>query len=171
MNWVIILDLNQRRMLKILILPLLLVFHPVHVTVTTINQAQGTDSLKVFFRMYYDDFLRDYKSFDPDFSFEKISGDKPVPDDMINKYFNDRVQIYVNHKLLTGKLLTASNDTYEIYMNLLYKSEKNPKKFKIKNQVLTGLYNDQTNMILISINKNEGAMRLTPEHYKETWSF
>ena len=158
-------------MLRILILPLLLAFHPVHVTVTTIDQAQGTDSLKVFFRMYYDDFLRDYKSFDPDFSFEKISGDKTIPDDMINKYFNERVQIYINNKLLAGKLLTASNDNYEIFLNLLYKSEKNLKKFKIKNQVLTRLYSDQTNMIFVSINKNEGAMRLTPEHNKEALLF
>jgi hypothetical protein len=163
--------LKPNKMLKILILPLFLVFHPVHVTVTTIDQAQGTDSMRIFFRMYYDDFLRDYKSFDPDFSFEKISGDKSVPDNMIIKYFNDRVKIYVNHKLLTGKLLSASNDTYEIYLNLLYKSDKNPKKFKIKNQVLTGLYSDQTNMIFINISKNEEAMRLTPEHNKETRSF
>ncbi len=78
MSWIKIPDLNQIIMLRILILPLLLVFHPVHVTVTTINQAQGNDSMKVFFRMYYDDFLRDYKSFDPDFNIENLSGDKPV---------------------------------------------------------------------------------------------
>ena len=158
-------------MLRILILPLLLVFHPVHVTVTTISQAQGNDSMKVFFRMYYDDFLRDYKSFDPDFNIENLSGGKPVTDEMINKYFNNRVKIYVNNKLLAGKLVTASNDSYEIFMNLLYKSEKNPRKFMIKHQVLTGLYSDQTNMIFISIIKNEAAMRLTPEHRKEAWSF
>ncbi len=158
-------------MLKILILPLLLFFHPIHVTVISIDQAKGTDSLKVFFRMYYDDFLRDYKSFEPDFNIETLSGDKLVPDDLINKYFNDRVQIYVNHKLLTGKLITVSTDTYEIYMNLLYKSEKNPKKFKIKNKVLTELYSDQTNLIFININKNEQAMRLTSEHYQESLSF
>ncbi len=158
-------------MLKIVILPLLLVFHPVHVTVTTINQSQDTDSMKVFFRMYYDDFVRDYKLFNPDFRVETISGNKSIPDEMINKYFNDRVRIYVNHKLLTGKLLVASNDTYEIFMNLLYRSEKNPKKFKIKNQVSTRLYSDQENMIYISINKHEEAMRLTPEHNKESLSF
>ncbi len=90
---------------------------------------------------------------------------------MINKYFNNRVKIYVNNKLLAGKLFTASNDSYEIFLNLLYKSEKNPRKFMIKNQVLTGLYSDQTNMIFISIIKNEAAMRLTPEHRKEAWSF
>jgi hypothetical protein len=158
-------------MLKILILPILLIFHPVHVTLTTIDQVQGADSMKVFFRMYYDDFLRDYKLYDPRCNLEKISVNQSFTADLANKYFNDKVHIYINNKLLTGKVLTINIQDNEIFLNLLYRSDKDPKKIKIRNQVLTGLYSDQTNMIFISINKNEEAMRLTPEHYKETWSF
>ena len=158
-------------MLKILILPILLIFHPVHVTLTTIDQVQGADSMKVFFRMYYDDFLRDYKLYDPRCNLEKISVNQSFTADLANKYFNDKVHIYINNKLLTGKVLTMNIQDNEIFLNLLYRSDKDPKKIKIRNQVLTGLYSDQTNMIFISINNNEEAMRLTPEHYKETWSF
>jgi Domain of unknown function (DUF6702) len=157
-------------MLKILILPVLLIFHPVHVTLTSIDQIQGSDSMKVFFRMYYDDFLRDYKLYDPDTNLEKISVNQSFPSDLINKYFNDKVHIYVNNKLLTGKVLSENILDNEIFLKLLYWSDKDPKKIKIMNKVLTGLYSDQTNMIFISINKNEQAMRLTPEHDKETWS-
>ena len=145
--------------------------HPVHVTLTTINQVQGADSMKVFFRMYYDDFLRDYRLYDPACNLEKISVNQSFPDDLANKYFNDKVHIYINNKLLTGKVLTVNIQDYEIFLNLLYRSDKDPKKIKIRNQVLTGLYSDQTNMIFININKNEEAMRLTPDHDKETWSF
>ena len=66
--------------------------------------------------------------------------------------------------------MTVSIQDNEIFLNLVYRSDKDPKKIKIRNQVLTGLYSDQTNMIFISINNNEEAMRLTPEHDKETWS-
>ena len=148
-----------------------MIFHPVHVTLTTIDQVQGTDSMKVFFRMYYDDFLRDYKLYDPDCNLEKISVNQSFPAGLVSKYFNDKVHIYINNKLLTGKVLTVNIQDYEIFLNLLYRSDKDPKKIKIRNQVLTGLYSDQTNMIFININKNEEAMRLTPDHDKETWSF
>lgn len=158
-------------MLKILILPILFVLHPVHVTLTTIDQVQGTDSMKVFFRMYYDDFLQDYKLFDPHCKFENMSVDQSFPVDLANKYFNNKIHIYVNNKLLTGKILTITILDYEIFLNLVYESDKDPKKIKIRNQVLTRLYSDQTNMVFININKNEEAMRLTPEHDKETWSF
>jgi hypothetical protein len=166
---VIILDRNLGRMLKALIFPILLIFHPVHVTLTSIDQVQGTDSLKVFFRMYYDDFLLDYKLYDPQFDLEKISGDQSIPADLINKYFNDKVLIYVNRKLLKGELLTVNIlDDYEICLNLLYRSVLNPGKIRVRNQVLTGLYSDQENMVFFSINKYKDAMRLTAEHNKET---
>ena len=145
--------------------------HPVHVTLTTINQVQGADSMKVFFRMYYDDFLRDYRLYDPACNLEKISVNQSFPADLVSKYFNDKVHIYINNKLLAGKVLTVNIQDYEIFLKLLYQSDRDPKKIKIRNQVLTGLYSDQTNMIFININKNEEAMRLTPDHDKETWSF
>ena len=158
-------------MLKILILPIIFAFHPVHVTLTTIDQVQGSDTMKVFFRMYYDDFLQDYKLFDLHFKQDRTAVDQSFPADLATKYFNDKIHIYVNNKLLTGKVMTVNILDYEIFLNLVYASDKVPKKIKIRNQVLTGLYSDQTNMVFININKNEEAMRLTPEHDKETWSF
>jgi hypothetical protein len=158
-------------MLKFLILPVLLIFHPVHVTLTTIDQVQGSDSMKVFFRMYYDDFLLDYKLYDQACNLEKLCVNQYFPADLANKYFNDKIHIYVNNKLLTGNVLTVTILDNEIFLNLLFRSNKDPKKIKIRNQVLIGLYSDQTNMVFINIDKNEEAMRLTPEHDKETWSF
>jgi hypothetical protein len=158
-------------MLKILIIPILLTFHPVHVTLTSIDQVQGTDSMKVFFRMYYDDFLRDYKLYDPGCNLEKLSENESFPTDLIVRYFNDKVHIYVNNKLLAGKVMNMKIQDNEIFLNLLFRSDKDARKIKIRNQILIGLYSDQTNMIFISVNKNEQAMRLTPEHDKESLSF
>jgi hypothetical protein len=156
-------------MLKPLILSIFLIFHPAHVTLTSIDQVKGSDSLKVFFRMYYDDFLRDYRLYDPKCNLEKISGDQSFPPELLNKYFNEKVHIYVNNKLLIGKLLNVSIRYNEVCMNLLFISDKNPKKIKIRNKVLIRLYSDQTNMIFIHINKFQLAMRLTPKHIKETY--
>jgi len=146
-------------------------FHPVHVTVTTIDQVQGTDSMNVFFRMYYDDFLRDYQLYDPGCNLKEISVNRSFPVEMAKNYFNDKVHIYINNKKLSGKVLAVNVQDYEIFLKLVYRSDKDPKKIKIRNKILTGLYSDQTNMIFININKNKEAMRLTPEHDKESLSF
>jgi hypothetical protein len=124
--------------------------------------------MKVFFRMYYDDFLLDYKLYDPDCNLEELSVNESFPADLINKYFNYKVRICVNNKLLSGKVINMKIQDNEIFLNLVYRSDKDPRKLKILNKILTGLYTDQTNMIFLSVNKNERAMRLTTEHNKES---
>jgi hypothetical protein len=89
---------------------------------------------------------------------------------MLNKYFNDRVRIYINHKLLSGKLSDVSIDSYEICLNLIYHSDKKPGNFRIRNQILTGIYSDQANMIYLNINKYEDAIKLTVDHVEEAIS-
>lgn len=154
-------------MLKILLLNALLIFHPFHVTITSIEQEQNSDTLKVFFRMYYDDFLNDYKTYNPGSLPDIKSQDKAVSNDQINQYINDRIRIYINNKLLTGKLTDVFKDNFEISLSLYYKSAKKPKKFAIINRVLTGMYSDQTNMVYLNINNYQDAMKLTPGHFKE----
>lgn len=154
--------------LKVIIFNILLtLLHPVHVTLTSIDQAPGSDTLKVFFRMYYDDFLVDYRLFDQAFNAREMQGDKVVPDEKLNNYFNERVRIYIDNKLLKGRLTDVSIDDFEICLTLLYRSGKNPGKFKITHEVLTGVYNDQANMIYVNINRYQQALKLTPEHLTE----
>jgi hypothetical protein len=158
-------------MLKILILPIVFLFHPVHVTLTTIEKVEGTDTINVHFRMYYDDFLRDFELYDKDYKPGNISVNESFPAGLANNYFNDKVQLSVNNKLLTGKVLSVTIRDNEIFLELIYQTDIYPKKIRIINKVLTGLYSDQTNMIFIKFDKHEQALRLTPEHVKETWSF
>jgi len=157
-------------MLKTLALSIWFVFHPVHVTLTSIDHVSGTDSLKVFVRMYFDDFLLDYslagmahaESFSPD--------DETFPGDLMNNYLNEKVCIIVNNKQLKGKLLNLTLEDNEISMNLLYKSDKKPRTIKVRNLIMTGLYADQANMMIIRINDFEEGIMLTPVKTAETFS-
>jgi hypothetical protein len=157
-------------MLKALALSVFIFFHPVHVTLTSIDHVSGTDSLKVFVRMYYDDFLRDYKLFDTiGVSLNKFPGGEPFPADLMNNYLNEKVNISVNNKLLKGKLLNLVMTDNEISINLLYKTVKKLKSISVTNMIMTGLYSDQANMTMIKIDDFEDGVKLTPE--KRTESF
>ena len=48
-------------MLKPVIFSIWFLLHPVHVTITSIDYVPEIDSFKVFVRMYFDDFITDYK--------------------------------------------------------------------------------------------------------------
>ena len=143
--------------------------HPGHETMTSIDYVQGTDSLKVSCMMDFDDFLKDLQTIDDDRNLIKIFSRQPFPSDLINQYFNSKVFIYINRKLLIGKLLTVTRTDKEIILNLFYKSDKRPKRITVRNMILTGWYSDQTNLTIIRINNFEKGIKLTPDHNEETF--
>ena len=143
--------------------------HPGHVTMTSIDYIQGTDSLKVFCRMEFDDFLKDLQTIDDDRNLYRLFSKQPFPSDLINQYFNSKVFIYANNKLLIGKLLSANITDTEINLNLIYRSSKKPKRITVRNMILTEWYSDQTNLMIIRINNFEKGIKLSPRHNEETF--
>ena len=155
-------------MFKALAISLCLFIHPGHITMTSIDYVQGTDSLKVFCRMEFDDFLKDLQTIDDDRNLYRLFSKQPFPSDLINQYFNSKVFIYVNNKLLTGKLLSAKITDTEINLDLNYRLAKKPKSITVRNMILTGWYSDQINLMIIRINNFENGIKLTPGHTEET---
>lgn len=156
-------------MIQALIIPILMLFHPVHVTLTNIDQVPGSDTMRVTFRMYYDDFKRDYRLFDTENEFHQIPDENSIPFTGINEYFNNRVKIYINRRLLKGRLLDVDiPDNYEIVLSLLYLSDKEPVKFRISSRVCTRLYDDQRNMVFIGINRHDEGITLTSRDRKKS---
>jgi len=145
-----------------------MLIHPGHVTMTSIDYVQGTDSIKVSCRMEFDDFLKDLQTIDDDRNLKLFFSKQPFPADLINQYFNSKVFIYVNNKLLIGKLLSANITDNEICLNLFYRLSKKPKTITVRNMILIGWYSDQTNLLIIRINNIDKGIKLTPEHNEET---
>jgi hypothetical protein len=156
-------------MLKALALTVWLVINSGHVTMTSIEYVKGTDSLKVFCRMNFDDFQKDLQTIDDDRNLSRLFSRQPFPTDLINMYFNSKVCIYVNNKLLIGKLLTVNLIDNEFNVNLYYKSDKKPRSITVRNLILTGWFSDQENLTILKINNFEKGVRLTPEHNEETF--
>ncbi|MCX6333300.1 MAG: hypothetical protein NT092_03250 [Bacteroidia bacterium] len=158
-------------MIKILAFSIWLVFHPVHVTLTSIDHVRGTDSLKVFVRMYYDDFLLDYKLFDSlNDSAKNLSPDQLLKTGLMNKYISEKVNIIVNNKELNGKLLKLDMTDNEISMDLLYSTAKKPKTITVRNLIMTDLYTDQANMTIVRVNNFEEGVKLTTGKPEQTFN-
>jgi hypothetical protein len=157
-------------MLKTLVLSIWFFFHPVHVSLTSIDHVPDTDSLKVFVRMFYDDFLLDYKLFDTNNEIVKeMTVNQSFPAELMNKYLDKKVNISINNKQLSGKLLNLTLEDNEISMNLLYRSDKKPKTISVRNEIMTELYADQANMTMIRIKNFEEGIKLTPEQPEQTF--
>lgn len=157
-------------MIKALSLFIMLLMHPVHVSLTSIDHVRDTDSLKVFVRMYFDDFLSDYTlQYDSDTSILKSLQPGYFPGELMNKYLNDKLSIAVNNKPLKGKLLNMVLSDNEISSNLLFKADRKPETIVVRNLIMTELYNDQANMTIVRMNDFEEGVKLTPEKREQTF--
>jgi len=153
-----------------LILSFTILFQNVPVTFTGIEYVEGTDSLKVSFRIKNELFLRDYQQtvFD-DLDLEVLRKFKPFPSDLANNYLNKRLGIYADKKEIVGKLLTMEVVDGDAKFNLLYRVSRKLKSITVRNNALTGLYADVENLVIVSMKNYESEIKLTPGHTEQTF--
>lgn len=119
--------------------------------------------------MYFDDFLLDYKLSGSEITDKDFSATDGASLTMMQKYLEGKIILKVNEKQLPGKLQNMNLADNEISMNLKYGSGKRPRTITVKNLLMTGLYSDQSNMIIIRINDFEQGIKLTSDMTEQTF--
>jgi hypothetical protein len=145
-------------------------FHPVHVTLTSVDYVPQKDSFAVFVRMYFDDFLKDCSLNGNEIMIKDFSVDNHASLAAVEKYLAEMVVLKVNEKQLSGKLQSMKLADNELSMNLDYKAMKKPKVLTVKNLIMTALYNDQSNMVIVKINDFEEGIKLTNSLTEKTFT-
>jgi hypothetical protein len=156
-------------MFKTLVISLWFLMHPVHVTLTSIDFIPDQGSFSVFIRMYFDDFLSDNKLNGNILNSVDFSAVTSVSKDAIEKYLSQKLIIKVNEKLLAGKLREMKVADNEISMNLEYNGGKKPDTIIVKNLIMTDLYGDMSNMIIVKVNDFEEGVKLTSDMTEQTF--
>jgi hypothetical protein len=58
----------------------------------------------------------------------------------------------------------------ELRMNLSVDAVKKINTIKVQNMIMTSLYSDQANMIIVKVNEFEEGVKLTPEETEKTFN-
>jgi hypothetical protein len=156
-------------MLKIFILSFWVFAHPAHVSLMSIEYLAEKHLFEVFIKLYYHDFITDYwYSINDDQVFE-ASGEIDTTIILVNKYLNDKVQIFADDKKLKGELTKIESSDGEVKMNLSYNCNKRAKRIKVKNLILSDVHKDQSNLLIFRYNDIEEGVKLTPEKREQTF--
>ncbi len=156
-------------MLKLLIPVLWMVMHPVHVSLLSVDYVPRSESFYVFVRFYTDDFLNDTRKFagmDP----VSLPVDRPEVRELITNYLSENIRIVVNDRELSGELDSLESSDLEISAGLTYFSGVKARNIRVRNSIMTGLYDDQANMTIIRIGEFERGVKLTPEQPEVTFN-
>jgi hypothetical protein len=150
-------------MLKTLILSLLVFAPSMQDSFTGVECFADKGIIKVFIKLNYNDFIRDYRyivnddqNFDP-------SGGIDTTKIFVLKYLDNRVQIFADDKKLEGQLTKIESADGELKLDLLYNFNKRAKRFRLKNMILKDLSKYHSNLVIFKYNDFEEGARFTPE--------
>jgi hypothetical protein len=136
------------------------------VSLTSLDYQQDTGVFKGFVRIYMDDFLADCKC---GIEQDKLTGGEQASVDLLEKYLNEKLIIRINGKTLTGDINDLEISNNEMDINLQYASRRKPETIIVKCLIMTELYKDQSNMVIVKVNDFEQGVKLTPEEAEQTF--
>jgi hypothetical protein len=157
-------------MIKILIFSILFILHPVHVSITSIDYNHNSRAFEVFVRMYFDDFILDSKLDSSDLQIPNSTSVKLSSREAVNNYIREKIIIKADDKNLNAKLKEIKLADNEINIYLDYPIGKKPGTVSVKSLIMTGLFDDQSNMVIIKVNGFEEGVKLSPELTEQTFS-
>lgn len=156
-------------MVRLLFFSLWLAVHPVHVSLLSIDYMPDQEKFKVFLRIYFDDFLLDSGIKNADQKNLDFSGENLFTREVMAKYVNEKVKISVNKRQITAELGEMDLSENELRMNLFFSSSRKISTITVKNLIMTSVYNDQSNMIIVKVNDFEEGVKLTAEETEKTF--
>lgn len=156
-------------MIRFLFLSLWLAAHPVHVSIMSVDFVPDKEIFNVFLKIYYDDFLLDSGIKSTDQKNLNFTENNAFTREAILKYINERIKISVNKKQISAELTDMNLSENELRMNLFFNSVKKVNTITVKDLIMTSLYNDQANMLIVKVNDFEEGVKLTPEETEKTF--
>jgi hypothetical protein len=156
-------------MFRLLFFSLWLAAHPVHVSLLSIDYAPDQEKFKVFLRIYFDDFLLDSGIKNDDQKNLDFSGKSLFTREVMAKYVNEKIKISINRRPIVAELGEMDLSENELRMKLFFSSSRKINTINVKNLIMTSLYSDQANMIIVKVNDFEEGVKLTAEEPEKTF--
>jgi hypothetical protein len=150
-------------MFKSIFISIWLIFHPVHVTMTSIDFDQEKNFFTVFVKMNKDDFQKDYKLTLVDTLKTDFSVITSAALNEAGRYLNTNFSLIVNEKTLNGIVKDIKIEENEISFVMEFPNKNKPKTILVKSMIMKRLYNDQSNMIILKVNEFEEGFKLSSE--------
>jgi len=140
--------------------------HPVHVSFTNVEYNEETQEVLIASRIFWDDMELSIKEqFDVDLNIGSQT-QHPEMEHYIEIWFVQNFKININGKAVAPETIHLDNTErgeMAIRVFLSFKTEK-PKSISIENQILTDLFADQSNLVILTFSEQQQSFNLTSEN-------
>lgn len=115
----------------------------------------------MFMKIYFDDFLLDSGVGAGGGDKLVFKGSDEFTKVFLTDYVNEKVRITINGDPVKAELGKMDLSDNELRMNLSFGSKSKVRSITVKNQIMTSIYSDQANMLIVKVNDFEEGAILT----------
>lgn len=148
------------QLLPIFFISLTIFVHPLHISVTEITLDEKENELEIMMRVFTDDLeaaIRSEKN-NPDLSL--VNPRNTTLDKIAWDYLQTRFKITANGEQLNLKYLGYEKDEDVIVFYVQVQPAKKFETISITNSIITELYDDQSNLINVTVGETTRSLRL-----------
>jgi hypothetical protein len=142
--------------------------HPIHVSVTNLDVNPQKKEILITYKLYTDDFsLLFYHLFEKNIKFEADKDFSASELALVNNYMSAAFKLESGKNTLLLEFLRKEQDEQSIW--LYYKCDMPAGRIKtlmLTNALLLDLFDDQTNLVIVTQGKNEQGLTFNVKNWK-----
>ncbi|MEP6736133.1 MAG: DUF6702 family protein [Chryseolinea sp.] len=160
-----------------MILPFSIVFgmimllHPMHVSVTEIEMDEKDKRLEIMMRVFIDDLETTLKKDLKQPEFDIMNPKGQTVDQIMETYLKSHFRISLDSKQQVSKYLGHEQENEAFIFYLEVDKVKKWKTIQVQNDIITEVYDDQSNLVHVTWHETVRSVRLTRVHPVDILSF
>lgn len=146
--------------------------HPIHVSVTEIEYDEKEKELEIMMRIFIDDLetaIRQQRN-EPDLDILHPPANLNTKK-LIDNYLAEHFKILLDGKTQTMKYLGQEEEGEAMVCYIVVPNVKKWKEMEIINSILTEIYDDQSNIVHVTVHGKVKSVRLVSKNIKGMFSF
>ncbi|MFP4663109.1 MAG: DUF6702 family protein [Bacteroidales bacterium] len=148
-------------------------FHPVHVSFTTLELDEKENNILLMSRIFHDDLADDIRRIHQEEVVMDSLGE-PQHLEAVIRYYKDRISLRINDQKINPDQIKFERFDYgNMAVRLFFSipvSDYEINSLTMENHILTGLFHDQSNLLIVKLYNKEESFRLTNDNNKVTLS-
>jgi hypothetical protein len=137
------------------------VLHPLHISVTEINYDEKEKSLEIMSMIFMDDLEATMRNRYNSDNLDILAPKEKSLDDMMREYFTEKMKISLDKKTQKLNYLGHENDGDRFIFYIEIVGVKKWKEISVSNTALIEKFEDQSNLVHITVRENVKSLRLT----------
>jgi hypothetical protein len=158
-------------LVSVSVLWLAIFIHPLHVSVTEIEMDEKDKRLEIMMRIFVDDLETTLRHSLNQPELDILNPKPQTLDQMMEGYLRSHFKMALDGKPQTFRYLghEQENEAFIFYVEV--EKIRKWKTIQVQNDIITEVYEDQSNLVHVSVGETVRSMRLTRSHPVDKLSF